>query len=380
MRMDDPYRLSDFLSPVTLFGGMASDCFREGQLGRCIAVNEGELPDFAAADLVVVGCGERRGDEAADFDDAGPDAVRRSLYELFHWHRHLRIADAGNVRRGESPADTAAALRTVVSAILEAGSRALVIGGSHDLTLAQYEAYRGRDALIDVAVVDARLDLSTDLPLRSRHFLMELLTGEPNLVRHYSHIAFQSYLVNPEMLETMDKLRFDCFRLGRVREDIEEMEPVLRGCRMASFDIGALQHISAPQPEGLPNGLNGEEACLLASYAGMSPRLDSFGIYGYDAAYDPDGLAARQIAQMVWYYVDGLRRGLSEPAPAETEEFLSFHTAFAELDTVFLQSRRTGRWWMRLPDGEWLPCSRRDYLRACDNELPERWLRAQERG
>jgi hypothetical protein len=112
----------------------------------------------------------------------------------------------------------------------------------------------------------------------------------------------------------------------------------------------------------------------------MSARLDSFGIYGYDAAYDPDGLAARQIAQMVWYYVDGLRRGLSEPAPAETEEFLSFHTAFAELDTVFLQSRRTGRWWMRLPDGLWLPCSRRDYLRACDNELPERWLRAQERG
>lgn len=378
--MDDPFRISDFLMPTELYAGLASDRYRDGQIGRCIAANEGELPDFREADIVLVGCGERRGGDTADFDVSGPDAVRRSLYGLYHWHRHIRLADAGNIRQGENLSDTLAALRTVVSAILEAGARAVIIGGSHDLTLAQYEAYRPQDRLIDVAVVDSRLDLSTDLPIKACNFLMEMLTGEPNLVRHYSHIAFQSYLVNPEMLETMDKLRFDCFRLGKVREDIEEMEPVLRDCRMASFDIGALQYLSAPQPDGLPDGLNGEEACLLASYAGTAPRLDSFGIYGYDAGSDPQGLAARQVAQMVWYFIDGVRRAGEEAPVAETDDFLSFHTAFAEVDTTFLQSRRTGRWWMRMPDGVWLPCSRRDYLRACDNELPERWLRAQERG
>jgi hypothetical protein len=83
---------------------------------------------------------------------------------------------------------------------------------------------------------------------------------------------------------------------------------------------------------------------------------------------------------MIWYFIDGVRRAGEEAQVGETDDFLSFHTAFAEIDTTFLQSRRTGRWWMRMPDGSWLPCSRRDYLKACDNELPERWLRAQERG
>ena len=36
---------------------------------------------------------------------------------------------------------------------------------------------------------------------------MEMLTGEPNMVRHYNHIGFQSYFVHPRMLETMDKLQ-----------------------------------------------------------------------------------------------------------------------------------------------------------------------------
>jgi len=378
--MYDPYQISDFLSPSAFFEEMAPDRYRDGQLGRCITMYQEELPDFREADLVLVGCGERRGDDISDADDEGPDAIRRSLYELHHWHRHIRLADAGNIRRGETLADTSAALRSVLAAILESGARAVVLGGSHDLTLSQSDAFRATDKTIDVAIVDARLDLSLDIPRKSRHFLMELLTGEPIFVRQYSHIGFQSYLVNPEMLETVDKLRFDCFRLGRVREDIEEMEPVLRGCRMVSFDLSALQYLSAPQPDGQPDGLNGEEACLLATYAGMAPQLQSLGIYGYDPSADPQGLASKQIAQMVWYYIEGFRRAMTEALLTESEEFLSFHTAFAEVDTTFLQSRRTGRWWMQMPDQSWLPCSHRDYLRACDNELPERWLRAQERG
>jgi len=47
---------------------------------------------------------------------------------------------------------------------------------------------------------------------------MEMLTSEPNLVKHYNHIGFQSYFVHPRMLETMDKLRFDCFRLAWQRK------------------------------------------------------------------------------------------------------------------------------------------------------------------
>jgi hypothetical protein len=208
---------------------------------------------------------------------------------------------------------------------------------------------------------------------------MEMLTGEPNMVRHYNHIAFQSYFVHPRMLETMDKLRFDCFRVGNVREELSEMEPVIRNSDMFSFDIAAIKNSDAPASACSPNGLTGEEACTLMRYAGMSPSVSSAGIYGFDAGKDSGDLTALQIAQMLWYFIDGKNRSLQESALNERQNFNEYHTAFAEVDTVFLQSKKTGRWWMQMPDKKIIACSYKDYLFASRNEIPERWLRAQER-
>jgi hypothetical protein len=181
------------------------------------------------------------------------------------------------------------------------------------------------------------------------------------------------------MLETMDKLRFDCYRVGHVKENMEEMEPVLRNSHLLSFDISAIAHAYAPVNTLSPNGFNGEEACQLFRYAGMSPTINSIGIYGYDAAHDKDELTARQIAQMLWYLMDGRSRGKKEARLDEKDYFNEFHTAFAEVETTFLQSKKTGRWWMQLPDKQFIACSYKDYLLASSNEIPERWLRAQER-
>ena len=185
--------------------------------------------------------------------------------------------------------------------------------------------------------------------------------------------------MHPRMLETMDKLRFDCFRVGMVKENIDEMEPVLRNSHMFSFDISAIAHAFAPSNTSSPNGLSGEEACILMQYAGMSNQMRSIGIYGYQPERDRDALTAKQISHMLWYLMDGRSRGNREASLEDRDLFNEFHTAFAEVDTVFLQSKKTGRWWMQLPDKEFIPCSYKDYLLASSNEIPERWLRAQER-
>jgi formiminoglutamase len=222
--------------------------------------------------------------------------------------------------------------------------------------------------------------LNLESPFRHENFLMEMLTGEPNFIRHYNHIAFQSYYVHPRMLETMDKLRFDCYRVGSVKENIDEMEPVIRNSHLFSFDITAIASAYAPANTISPNGLNGEEACVLMRYAGMSPNVNTIGIYGYDAQHDRDELTAKQISHMLWYVLDGRSRGRREAMLDEKESFNEYHMAFAEVETTFLQSKKTGRWWMQLPDKKFIACSYKDYLLASSNEIPERWLRAQERG
>jgi hypothetical protein len=112
----------------------------------------------------------------------------------------------------------------------------------------------------------------------------------------------------------------------------------------------------------------------------MSPTVNTVGVYGYDPRLDRQDLTAKQIAQQLWYLLDGRSRGKREASLTEKDSFNEYYMAFAEVETVFLQSKKTGRWWMQLPDKKFIACSYKDYLLASSNEIPERWLRAQERG
>lgn len=371
--------LHDFLSPVAVHELNEDNGYNDGQLAKHIAVYETELPDISEADIVLVGVTETRGNGISDEGPAAADCIRRQLYQLYYWHKDIRIADIGNIKTGAGLADSYAAVKTVLAELLRMKKTVVLIGGSHDITLPQYFAYKELEQVVEATCIDASIDLRGESHLRSENFLMEMLTGEPNLVKHYNHIGFQSYYVHPRMLETMDKLRFDCFRVGAVKENVEEMEPVLRNSHLVSFDIHALKYSDAPAGQLSPNGFTGEEACMLTRFAGLSNTLSSFGIYGYRPQLDVNDLTARQIAQMLWYFIDGRNRARQEAALEERHHFNEFHCTFTEVDTVFLQSKKTGRWWMQLPNKKFIACSYADYRQASHNDIPERWLRAQER-
>lgn len=370
--------IHDFLQPIDKHILSEDMGYKERQIGKLIEAYEEGLPDIETADIVLVGCNEQRGGGSIS-ESTAADAIRREFYNLYYWHNDIKLADVGNITAGKSMTDSYAALKVVIHELMEMNKLVVVLGGSHDLTLAQYQAFADNKTSIDAAGVDAVIDINLESPVRSENFLMEMLTGEPNYTRHYNHIGFQSYFVHPRMLETMDKLRFDCFRVGTVKEHIEEMEPVLRNCHMLSFDIAAIANAFAPSNSISPNGLTGEEACILMQYAGMSNQMQTIGIYGYQPERDREALTAKQISHMLWYLMDGRSRGNREAMMNERDSFNEFHTAFAEVDTVFLQSKKTGRWWMQLPDKQYIACSYKDYLLASSNEIPERWLRAHER-
>lgn len=370
--------LQSFFAPIHYAETIDLTDFQPLQWGAQIQFG---TADWSEANIVLVGCGEIRGEgsNAKHYSDA-PDAIREQFYKLYNWHTGIKIFDAGNILQGATIEDTRAALRTVLSEINDAGKIALVIGGSHDLALQQYEVFKKEEKIINASAVDMLVDLDETETITSRSFLMEMLTGSPNFIGHYSHIGFQSYFVNPVMLETLDKIRFDFFRLGKVKENIEDMEPVLRSSEIFSFDMNAVKYSDAPMNKmDSPNGLSGVEACSLTRFAGMSSVLSSFGIYGFDERKDKDNMTALLAAQMIWYFVDGLLVRQSEAELSDKNEFVQYHLQFTGNDIVFLKSKRTNRWWMQLPNGSYEPCSYSDYLLASENEIPERWLRVQER-
>jgi arginase family enzyme len=377
--MSDYQHLSDFLEPPAMADLFGDRSFHEFQFGHLLLGDESTLAENDdKVPVVIVGINEQRGD-GFPMESASADMIRRQLYPMYHWHSDIGIADLGNVRCGATLKDTYAALKTVIAELLRMQKTVIVLGGSHDLTMAQYQSYIAGERIIEATVIDALIDLHEEEGLPSRHFLMEMLTGQPNFIRHYNHIGFQSYFIHPRMLETLDKLRFDCYRVGMVREHPEEMEPVIRQSDMLSFDMCALRSADAPANRLSPNGFAGDEACMLMRYAGMSNKISSVGIYGYRPEVDRDELTAIQAAQMIWYFLDGYAVRQSEASLNEKEAFLEFHVSFTDVQTSFLKSKRTGRWWMQLPDAAYIPCAYSDYLTASRNETPERWLRAQER-
>ncbi|CAN5280253.1 formimidoylglutamase [soil metagenome] len=372
------YDLYEFLHPVNISALHNDSGYNDMQFGSRISVYEDELPDLEECDIVILGVGEQRG-AGLSLSSGAADSIRKQLYALHNWHTEIKIADIGTVKTGATLSDSYAAIKTVLAELLRMKKTVVLLGGSHDITLAQYFAYKELKQIIDATVIDATIDLNHDSMMRSENFLMEMLTSEPNHVKHYNHIGFQSYFVHPRMLETMDKLRFDCYRVGTAKETIEEMEPVIRSTNMLSFDIAAIKNSDAPANTLSPNGFTGEEACMLTRFAGMSTNLSTFGIYGYQPEKDRENLTAVQIAQMIWYFIDGKNRSLHESAFDDKHNFNEFHIGFSEIDTTFLQSKKTGRWWMQLPDAKLVPCSYNDYVTAGNNQIPERWLRAQER-
>jgi arginase family enzyme len=374
--------LRSFFAPIHYAETIDKKSFEPLQWGAQISFATTHSFSFEEADIILLGCGESRGKEQHQkhYSDA-PDAIREQLYQLYHWHAGIKIFDAGNLLQGASIEDSKAALHMVLQEFYQAGKVVIILGGSHDLTLEQYNVFKKSEQIINASVVDMLVDLKESETSSANSFLMEMLTSSPNFIGHYNHIAFQSYFVNPIMLETLDKIRFDFFRLGRVKDHIEEMEPVLRNSSMLSFDMNAIKYSDAPMnKKGSPNGLAGDEACLLTRYAGMSEKISSFGIYDFDERKDKDNMTAILITQMIWYFVDGFVIRKNEAALTDRNEFIEYHLQFTGNDILFLKSKRTNRWWMQLPDGNYEPCSYKDYLQASENEIPERWLRIQERG
>ncbi|MCX8470248.1 MAG: formimidoylglutamase [Chitinophagaceae bacterium] len=363
----------------THFASTITSAYIQQQLGAQIVTNL-QNANIADASIVIVGCGEMRGQQNNSNNNHAPNKVREHLYAMYFWHQPLKIADIGNVIQGNTVEDTRAALDFVLEFLHKAGKTVVVIGGSHDLTMSQYHAFKASQEMIDVSVIDMLIDLNEDEKLAHDNFLYPLLTDTPNYIRHFNLMAFQSYYVNPTMIETLDRLHFDCHRLGKVREDLNEMEPILRYTDLMSIDINAVRHSDAPCNHSTsPNGLHGDEVCQLTRYAGMSDKCCSFGIYGYHPEQDVDEMTARLYSQMIWYFIDGVYYKLHEADFIDKTMFNEFHVNMTGHEVLFIQSKRTQRWWMQMPNKGYVPCTRKDYLMAANNEIPERWFREMER-
>ena len=153
---------------------------------------------------------------------------------------------------------------------------------------------KGLEKYVSVLNVDAALDMHRRRSAyTSEYHIHQILVHEPNYLFNYSHLAYQSYLTSPDALAVLEGLHFDAYRIGQMRENMEEIEPVIRQADMMSFDVGAIRMQDAPGNFHVhPFGLTGEEACQLCWYAGLNEKMTSVGFYEYNPELDVRGQTA----------------------------------------------------------------------------------------
>lgn len=356
-------------------------------LGRSIRVYVHKMPDYKDAHLAIVGVPESRGAGNDSGAERAPDEIRRKLYLLKRSNVTYRLVDLGNLKPGLDLAETYTRLSEVCRILLENNVLPVIVGGSHDLAYGQYTAYEQLDKLISLLNVDAFLDLEqgNDTWPASGH-LQKILLHEPNFLFSYTHLAYQTYLIDPDSVAILEKLYFEAFRIGQMRNNLQDMEPVIRQADMLMFDVTAIRSADAPgSMRAQPFGLTGEEACQICWYAGLNEKLSSIGFYEYAPERDDEHRkTASVIATMIWYFIEGFYHRKSEQN-FRSNDFLKYVVAMpGHPETIiFYKSKRTEKWWMEIPYPEGLeryarnsivPCSYTDYQTATQGEVPERYI------
>jgi len=379
----------NFLSPVSDFVLAHNELLSQQSLGRKLRVHSKKhgIPDLEGVNVAILGVLENRNDYNYIGETFHLNEIRKAFYALFPGSWNTTIADLGDINKGESVEDTYFALKTTLAILIDKKIIPIIIGGTQDLTYANYRAYDSLIPMVNIVNIDNKFDLGDSTkPIKNNSFVGKIILDKPYNLFNYAAIGYQTYFNSQEEIDLMDKLYFESYRLGQISKDITLVEPVLRDANIVSLDLSSVKssEVSLNQKYS-PNGFDGKEICAISRYAGISNKVSSFGIYEYKPSKD-DEITSMLVAQIIWYFIEGVNYRIKDDNFSDENSHQKYITLVDDQELIFYKSNKTGRWWIEIPflleintklkRHTLLPCMHQDYLDACNNKVPERWYKA----
>ncbi|MBU2927434.1 formimidoylglutamase [Winogradskyella psychrotolerans] len=379
----------NFLTPVSDAVLAHIELTAQQALGKKIKVHSRQngIPDLENVQMAIIGVQENRNDVNYMGAHVNFDSIRKTLYTLFPGNWYTTLADLGDIEPGETVEDTYFAIRTAISVLVEKNVIPIVLGGSQDLTYANYRAYDSLLPMVNVVSVDTNFDLGdANLPIKNNSYVGKVIVEEPYNLFNYTTIGYQTYFNSQEEIDLIEKLYFEAYRLGEISGDISKVEPLMRDAHIVSVDLKSVRasEVSDNQKYS-PNGFSGKEICAISRYAGISNKVSSFGIYEYHGSKN-DSASSMLVAQMIWYFIEGVNCRVKDDDFNNENHYQKYNVLVEDDELIFYKSLKTGRWWIEIPflpnvnnklkKHTLLPCMHSDYVRATQGEIPERWYKA----
>jgi len=372
-----------FFDPVNLEEFKTGE-WQHPSIGASIQTHSADhFPNIGRNQLALIGITDHSNEKALK-------GIRHCFYELKQLRDFPQFLDLGNYHFNREGDASIKGLAYVLSELMDEGCLPLLFGGTQEVAYAQYMAFCYLRRMTNLVSLDARIDFSSQQQagLQPETYLQHLLTHDPTYLFNLSILGYQSFLVDEDALAMMEKLYFDTFRLGKVRENMKNIEPVVRQANLMSIDMSSIRQADAPAAtHPSPNGFYAEEACLLSRYAGLSGKMESLGVHEIEAEMDQRGQTMHLAAQMMWYFAEGYANRNMESPIEDAEDFFKYITNLKShaYQIIFYKSKMTDRWWMEVPidtdnptleSQKIIPCAYDDYVAASNDEIPDRWWHA----
>lgn len=252
----------------------------------------------------------------------GPDEIRKAFYKLTPTKSaaladaELHIFDAGNLKRHMKLEDAISKLEGVVNYLLRYGYTPVVLGGSNDLSYADFRACDSVRERCGAINIDSHLDV--------RDFSKGINSGTPYRMlleekalrgTDFAEYGIQEFVNSREYLTYVRTAKAQIFTLNQIRAKgnseafLEAYRSVSREPESVyvSFDVDSVRSSDAPGVSApTPTGLTAEEILECAYLAGSETKTAMIDICEFNPKYDVDGHTAKLAAMVVANFLAGL--------------------------------------------------------------------------
>lgn len=360
--------LADYFAPVKDLEILTRDLGIH-HLGATMDIHYRDFPSLKKGQLAII-----------SFDKHfSHQQLRKHLYKLATHSKGTTIADLGYVKKTDHPQKTN---REILCHLWTKGIFPIVLGGADNSEILDW--FAGATAALplkEISILDEQVRFEGD-----NNYLGLLMEANQHKTIRYNIVGCQAHYVPSIYHKVFPNQQLDLYGLGSSRKELSELEPLFRQSDLLQVHLSVLKQSEAPAVRsGSPSGFLCEELCQLSRYAGMSDRLKGLGVFGYYPTLDHAEQTAQVVAQLIWYFLDGYHNKME--AEPEGLKYMTKYLVFSKVlgdSIVFWKDRKSGRWWMQLktteaqPDEapELIPCTIKDYSLACQEEIPDRLLKA----
>lgn len=306
--MPDLFQLTSRPGPELFYSKHDRNDPRLGEIVRA------DPKDYAAADIVILGCPQDEGvrrNNGREGPAQAPDAIRKQFYKLTPFNIRKKIFDLGNLDVSGDLEAVHDRLIEVVKALLQDGKRLIILGGGNDISYADGRAMSevfGKDSWIGVNV-DSHLDVRSDQPRNSGTPYRQLLDEGLLLPRYFFEVGFQTHFCSPVYYNYLrdigaHRISLEILR-SRAEVDLELKESIKQEFINHStsmntffgFDMDVVRSADAPGTSApSPLGLRAGEFITLVKYAAGLANTRIIEFTEVNPNFDVDDRTAKLVA------------------------------------------------------------------------------------